>query len=52
MKIKKCCSCNIYTMKESCPKCGSKTANPHPPSFSPEDKYGKYRRMVSESKKS
>jgi len=45
MKMKKC-SCGVYTFKESCPKCGEKTVNPNPPPFSPEDKYGKYRRMA------
>lgn len=34
----------IYSMKEICPKCGGKTLSPKPPKYSPEDKYGKYRR--------
>jgi len=46
--IKKCFSCEIYTLKEKCPKCGKKTRTPHPPKFSPEDKYGKYRRKAKE----
>jgi len=44
MKIRKCFSCNIYSFKEICPKCGEKTTNPSPPPFSPEDKYGYWRR--------
>lgn len=31
-------------MKESCPVCGMKAANPKPAKYSPEDSYGKYRR--------
>jgi H/ACA ribonucleoprotein complex subunit 3 len=44
MKMRKCFSCKIYTFKENCPECNKKTASPEPPRFSPEDKYGKYRR--------
>jgi H/ACA ribonucleoprotein complex subunit 3 len=44
MKIKKCESCGTYTMKEKCPKCGGKAISPQPPKYSPEDRYGKYRR--------
>ena len=42
--ILKCPKCNSYTLKEICPKCRTKTISPKPPNFSPEDKYGKYRR--------
>ncbi|MDK6027958.1 RNA-protein complex protein Nop10 [Ignisphaera sp. 4213-co] len=42
-RIKKCPKCNLYTLKDLCPKCGSKTIVPHPPRFSPEDKYVEYR---------
>jgi H/ACA ribonucleoprotein complex subunit 3 len=51
MKIRKCLKCKIYTLKETCPKCGSRTESAHPPRFSPEDKYGKYRRMLKYGKK-
>jgi len=44
--IKKCPKCGTYTLKETCPKCGEPTKTPHPPKFSPQDKYGKYRRMA------
>jgi H/ACA ribonucleoprotein complex subunit 3 len=44
MKMRKCPSCEIYTFKEFCPECNGKSVNPNPPPFSPEDKYGKYRR--------
>ena len=32
-------------MKDVCPKCGAAAKLPHPPKFSPEDKYGRYRRI-------
>lgn len=44
--MRKCLDCKIYTFKDSCPKCGKKTVSPIPPPFSPEDKYGKYRREL------
>jgi len=33
-------------MKEKCPVCGEPTMEVLPPKFSPEDRYGKYRRML------
>ncbi len=45
-KMRKCNSCKLYTFKEVCPKCGKKTIDPSPPSYSPKDKYGKYRRKI------
>lgn len=47
--MRKCFSCGIYTFKEICPKCGQKTSNPSPPKFSPEDKYGYWRRKLIQS---
>ncbi|MGD0422137.1 MAG: RNA-protein complex protein Nop10 [Candidatus Bathyarchaeia archaeon] len=41
--LKKCPSCNSYTLKQKCPKCGADTVTPHPPKFSPHDKYAKYK---------
>ena len=31
-------------MSQTCRKCGNPSTTPHPPRFSPEDRYGKYRR--------
>lgn len=45
-EIKKCPECKIYTFKENCPRCGKKTRRVIPPKFSPEDKWGDYRRMM------
>lgn len=43
--ILKCADCGAYTMKEEC-KCGGKAANVKPPKYSPDDKYGDYRRKA------
>lgn len=43
--ILKCQKCEEYTLNESC-KCGSKAVIARPPKYSPEDKYGSYRRQV------
>lgn len=45
-RLRKCIKCGAYTMSEQCPKCGGETHTAHPPKFSPEDKYGKYRRRA------
>ncbi|MBU0628990.1 MAG: RNA-protein complex protein Nop10 [Nanoarchaeota archaeon] len=44
--ILKCKECGIYSIKNKCPKCGCEMLRPMPPKFSPDDKYGKYRRQV------
>jgi H/ACA ribonucleoprotein complex subunit 3 len=41
--IRKCIKCGRYTLKDRCPICGSETVSPHPPRFSPEDRYVAYR---------
>ncbi|MEE3242997.1 MAG: RNA-protein complex protein Nop10 [Candidatus Thermoplasmatota archaeon] len=46
--IFQCKSCQIYTISRLCPQCSESTSNPLPPRFSPQDKYGKYRRMLKE----
>ena len=46
--ISHCKKCNIFTLEYICSKCNGNTSNPLPPKFSPEDKYGKYRRMLRE----
>jgi H/ACA ribonucleoprotein complex subunit 3 len=45
-KIKKCGSCDLYTLKENCPICGASTSQTKPARFSPEDRYGRYRRAL------
>lgn len=44
--ILKCGDCSGYTLHQTCPDCGSKATTPHPSRFSPEDRYGKYRRKL------
>ena len=46
--ISHCKKCNTFTLESYCNKCNSQTSNPLPPKFSPEDRYGKYRRMLKE----
>jgi len=47
-KIKKCPSCEEYTLGNHCNECGGKTINPKPPRYSPEDRFGEYRRRQKE----
>jgi len=41
--ILKCSSCGDYTLNEKC-RCGGMAVTPKPAKYTPEDKYGKYRR--------
>ena len=43
LSILYCSNCKKYTLKEMC-SCGNKTQTTRPAKFSPEDKYGRYRR--------
>ncbi|HIH69048.1 RNA-protein complex protein Nop10 [Methermicoccus shengliensis] len=45
-KILRCPACGRYTLKEMCPVCGTATASSRPARFSPQDRYGRYRRML------
>jgi H/ACA ribonucleoprotein complex subunit 3 len=43
----KCTKCNKYTLNQkTCPKCGGIVSDPKPPKYSPQDKYGDYRRKA------
>ncbi|MBC7081605.1 MAG: RNA-protein complex protein Nop10 [Thermoplasmatales archaeon] len=48
--MKYCKKCRRYTLKKYCTVCNSETQRKEPPRFSPQDKYGKYRRMLKEEK--
>ncbi|MEM3403635.1 MAG: RNA-protein complex protein Nop10 [Nitrososphaeria archaeon] len=48
--LRKCVKCSVYTLKENCPKCGSKTIIPHPAKFSPDDKYAYLKAKLKHSK--
>ena len=46
-QMRKCKVCGGYTLEGR--HCGAETASPHPPKFSIDDKYAKYRRWARES---
>ncbi|MBC8501485.1 MAG: ribosome biogenesis protein [Nanoarchaeota archaeon] len=48
-RILKCAKCGNYGLTENC-SCGGKKINPKPPKYSPEDKYGEYRRITKYGK--
>jgi H/ACA ribonucleoprotein complex subunit 3 len=41
--LKKCSICKKYMFNELCDKCKNRTGSPHPPKYSPDDKYVLYR---------
>ena len=43
--ILKCAECGSYTLKDKC-DCGGKALDPRPAKYSPEDRYGVYRRLA------
>ncbi|MBT3262696.1 RNA-protein complex protein Nop10 [Candidatus Woesearchaeota archaeon] len=45
-EILKCLNCNTYTLKKNCETCNNKTCTNKPAKYSPEDKYGHYRRLA------
>ena len=49
-KIRKCKTCDKYLLKEICPSCNLETNDPHPPKFSLEDKYIRYRVIEAHKK--
>ncbi len=46
--ILKCLKCQSYGLGDKC-SCSGKRVNPKPPKYSPEDKYGSYRRKAKYS---
>ncbi|NYT01837.1 MAG: RNA-protein complex protein Nop10 [Methanosarcinales archaeon] len=50
-KILRCSACKAYTLKEICPKCGAQSGTTRPARYSPEDRYGKYRRALAQEAK-
>jgi len=49
LHILKCAKCGSYGLEEGC-GCGGARAKPKPPKYSPEDKYGGYRRKFKSGK--
>ncbi|MBI2664572.1 nucleolar RNA-binding Nop10p family protein [Candidatus Woesearchaeota archaeon] len=43
--ILKCVKCANYTLNSQC-SCGGVASTPRPAKFSPEDNYGRYRRLA------
>ncbi|GIU70897.1 MAG: ribosome biogenesis protein Nop10 [Candidatus Nitrosocaldaceae archaeon] len=41
--LRRCNNCKRYTLKDVCQICNEKTSIAHPPKFSPDDKYIRYR---------
>ena len=50
LDIKYCAVCKKHTLKETC-DCTMKTAPVYPMKYSPEDKYGAYRRKAKEAER-
>lgn len=47
--LRKCDNCQRYTLRsDKCPYCGGKVRVPHPPKFSPDDKYLRYRMALKQ----
>jgi H/ACA ribonucleoprotein complex subunit 3 len=44
--LRVCPACHRYTLKSACPACGAVSRSPHPARFSPQDRWGKYRRAL------
>lgn len=43
----KCNKCGQYTLEQTkCPSCGGSVSSPKPSKYSPQDKYGAYRRKA------
>ncbi|MHA2003593.1 MAG: RNA-protein complex protein Nop10 [Candidatus Thorarchaeota archaeon] len=46
-RLFKCTDCDRYTLEEEkCPVCGGSVVSPQPPKYSPQDRYGEYRRKA------
>ncbi|MDD1675878.1 MAG: RNA-protein complex protein Nop10 [Methanomicrobiales archaeon] len=49
--IRRCPRDGTYTLRMKCPLCASETVSAHPPRFSPQDRFWKYRQQVRASKR-
>ena len=45
-RIRRCLKDRTYTLLQACPVCGAPTVTAHPARFSPQDRYGRYRRSA------
>ncbi len=46
MGLRQCRECSRYTLQERCPHCDAATQRVGPARYSPEDRYGTYRRAL------
>lgn len=48
--LRKCTVCGRYTLRrDKCPVCGGAVRVPHPPRFSPDDRFIRYRYVMRKS---
>jgi H/ACA ribonucleoprotein complex subunit 3 len=46
-----CKNCEKYTLDRNCDNCGENTISRNPPRFSPQDRFGEYRRKLKKLEK-
>jgi H/ACA ribonucleoprotein complex subunit 3 len=46
-----CNTCKVYILDKICKTCNEKTISKNPPRYSPQDRYGKYRRKLKKLQK-
>ncbi|HZY92677.1 MAG TPA: RNA-protein complex protein Nop10 [Thermoplasmata archaeon] len=44
--LRVCRACHRYTFASNCPSCRGATRTPHPARYSPQDRWGRYRRAL------
>jgi H/ACA ribonucleoprotein complex subunit 3 len=47
-----CKNCKDYTLDSICKKCNENTISKYPPRFSPQDRFGEYRRKLKKIERS
>jgi H/ACA ribonucleoprotein complex subunit 3 len=45
-EMRVCRACHQYTLQEQCATCHGAVKQPHPARYSPQDRYGRYRRAL------
>ncbi len=46
MALRRCPECGEYTLEDTCSRCKATTERVDPAKYSPEDRYGSYRRAL------